>query len=331
MAALPAGFVPPIPVALARSVDKIPEPGALPGNCRYEPKWDGFRALILVDGDGVSVWSRRGTSFTEVFPELVDAALEQVSPGWVLDGEIVAWRDGRLDFEALQHRLGRSPRNAAILARRSPTSYAMFDVLAADGRDVRGEPFDVRRGLLEQAAAAWLPPLNLSPVTDDVELAREWFQTMAPAGIEGLVVKAGAEPYRGGARQFLKVKRRLTLDVLCGAVTGPMSAPWTVVVGLPIEGELRIVGRTGPLSPGARRALAAALEPPRGVHPWPARVTSGAFGRFNRTREPVELTLVEPIVVEVSADNAWSGSSFRHLLTYLRVRPEVPVEDVAGI
>lgn len=331
MAALPAGLTPPISLALARSVEKIPEPMALRGGCRYEPKWDGWRGLVTVTERGVQVYSRRGTPLTTAFPEIAAAAAEQVPPGWALDGELVVWQNGRLDFEALQRRAGRTPRNAALAARTSPAAFAMFDVLAADGIDVRPEPFDVRRSILEVAAASWFPPLSLSPVTDDVDLAREWFDSMAPAGIEGLVIKAGGEPYRGGTRQFLKVKRRQSLDVIAGAVIGPMSSPYAAVVGLPIDGRLRIVGRTGPLPLAARRALAAVLEAPRGEHPWPTRVTSGVFGRFNRGRDPIALTLVEPIVVEVSADNAWSGSSFRHLLRFVRARPDIAVGDIQDL
>ncbi|MBE7702264.1 hypothetical protein H9623_18390 [Oerskovia sp. Sa1BUA8] len=110
-------------------------------------------------------------------------------------------------------------------------------------------------------AASWAPPLNLSPVTDDVDQARTWFEINSAAGIEGLVVKDGAQPYRGGARSWLKVKHRSTLDVVCGALTGPRSQPRELVVGLPIAGTLRVMGRTTLLSPGG--------PPPAGASPCP--------------------------------------------------------------
>ncbi|QUC01983.1 MULTISPECIES: ATP-dependent DNA ligase [Cellulosimicrobium] len=285
--------------------------------------------MLVRDDAGVSLWSRRGTDLTATFPEIAAAAAEQVAPGAVLDGELVVWTGGRLDFEVLQERMGRGARSAAAHARRRPASFALFDVLAVDGRDVRGRPLRERRALLEEAATSWRPPLNLSPVTGDVDEAREWFETYTVAGVEGLVVKGAGEAYRGGERAWLKVKHRATLDVVCAAVIGTMTQPQQVVAGLPIDGELRIVGRTGPLTPTARRALAVHLRPPAGEHPWPAQVAPGAFGRFNADRsEPVTLTRVEPLVVEVSADAAWSGRSFRHALRLLRARPDAEVSAV---
>jgi hypothetical protein len=127
----------------------------------------------------------------------------------------------------------------------------------------------------------------------------------------------------------LKVKHRETVDVICGAVIGTRSSPQEVIAGLMIDGELRIVGRTTLLSPSARRALAPWLAPPAGQHPWPAQVRRTALARFHATgRGVIELTLVEPIVVEVRADVGWDGQSFRHLLRFLRVRPDTEVSSL---
>lgn len=126
----------------------------------------------------------------------------------------------------------------------------------------------------------------------------------------------------------LKVKHRETVDVVCGAVIGTRSSPQEVIAGLTIDGELRIVGRTTLLSPSARRALTQWLAPPAGKHPWPTQVPRTALARFHAAgKDVVDLTLVKPIVVEVSADVGWNGQSFRHLLRFLRVRPELrPME-----
>lgn len=127
----------------------------------------------------------------------------------------------------------------------------------------------------------------------------------------------------------LKVKHRETVDVVCGAVIGTRSSPQEVIAGLAIDGELRIVGRTTLLSPSARRALTPWLAPPAGKHPWPTQVPRTALARFHVTgRGVVDLTLVEPIVVEVRADVGWDGQSFRHLLRFLRVRPDTEVRSV---
>lgn len=126
----------------------------------------------------------------------------------------------------------------------------------------------------------------------------------------------------------LKVKHRSTQDVVAGAVIGPRSRPEAIVVGLPIEGELHIVGRTTPLRPHVARDLAPFLQLPAGEHPWPEVVSPGAVDRFNAGRDPVQLTLVEPFVVEVSADVALSGRSFRHAVRFVRARPELDVDDI---
>lgn len=335
-ATLPPGLTGPVQVALARAVEQIPHAGALPGGCRFEPKWDGFRLIVTRDQHGANLWSRRGTNLSTTFPEISSACVDQLAPGTVLDGEVVIWSSGRLDFGALQTRMGRGPRSAAAHAAGHPASYAAFDILARAGNDVRRLPFDDRRELLEQLATTWRPPLNISPVTADRDVATEWFETYSVVGIEGLVVKGGAQSYPAGQRAWLKVKHHETVDVICGAVIGTRSAPQEVIAGFTIDGELRIVGRTTLLSPSARRALAPWLAPPAGKHPWPAQVPRTALARFHATRrDVVDLTLVEPIVVEVRADVGWDGQSFRHLLRFLRVRPDteacsVRPPDVTG-
>lgn len=170
--------------------------------------------------------------------------------------------------------------------------------------------------------------MDLSPMTADYDLAASWFETMPPSGIEGLVAKVADQEYEAD-RIWLKVKHRDTLDVVCAAITGSREKPTTVIAGLPINGKLWIVGRTGPLKAASSRALGRLLSPPAGDHPWPTEVRSTAIDRFNSTEPTTQLTLVEPIVVEVSADTAFSGRSFRHPLRYLRARPELNVDDVA--
>jgi hypothetical protein len=132
--------------------------------------------------------------------------------------------------------------------------------------------------------------------------------------------------HSGAAHQVqirLKLKHRETVEIICGAVIGPITEPREVVAGLVLDGELRIVGRSTPLKTAAARELARWLQPPRGTHPWPTTVKGTTLDRFNRNKEPVALTLVEPVAVEVSADTAWSGRSFRHPLRVLRARPEL--------
>ncbi|MFI8527232.1 hypothetical protein ACIGB8_22440 [Promicromonospora sukumoe] len=119
-AALPSGLVGPVQVALARAVERIPRSGGLPGGCRFEPKWDGFRLIITRVRQSAHLWSRRGTDLSETFPEIVTSCTDQLSPGTVLDGEVVIWSTGRLDFGALQTRMGRASRGAATHAASHP-------------------------------------------------------------------------------------------------------------------------------------------------------------------------------------------------------------------
>ncbi|MBT2512414.1 ATP-dependent DNA ligase [Arthrobacter sp. ISL-30] len=262
------------------------------------------------------------------FPELSAAAVSMIPPGCVVDGEAVVWAEDRLNFNALQRRLVSGKEGLQSLVRDFPASFVGFDILCVAGQDTRNLPLRDRRSLLEELATVWSPPLSLSPMTSDRETAAKWLEEQASAGIEGLVIKWSGQLYAGGQRQWLKFKPRTTLDVVCGAVIGPIDRPQEIVAGLPLEGELRIVGRSSPLRVADSRALARWLRPAADHHPWPATVKGTTLDRFNRDRSPVALTRVEPVVVEVSADTAWSGSSFRHSLRYLRVRPELDPDEV---
>lgn len=330
-ALLPAALRPPFTVALARAVDAVPAPHALPGGSQYEPKWDGFRLVVVRDGEGASLWSRQRKDLTGAFPDLAAAAVQQLPPGVVVDGEAVVWREGRLDFDALQQRLVTRGTALARLARRVPAVFVAFDLLAVAERDVRRHPLRIRRALLEELADPWSGALQLSPASTDRAQAEEWFAELPATGIEGLVVKGLDQPYEGGQRSWVKVKHRDTVEVVCGAVTGALDRPHELVVGLPIDGSLRVVGRSTTLHAAAARSLAAHLRPPRGLHPWPPELPSTALGRFAGDRERTPVVLVEPFVVEVAADVALSGTSFRHAVRYVRTRPELTPADLQAL
>ncbi len=296
-------------LALARAVPKIPAPDALPGGCVYEQKWDGYRLGIVRTEDSTVLWSRQGKDLTRYFPDLAAAAEDHIPPGFIVDGEAVIWTDDRLNFEALQKRLATSKKNLPAVVSERPASFVAFDLLQAVGTDIRNFPLSDRRELLEELASWWEPPLDLSPTTTDPAKATRWFETMPATGIEGLVIKGAAQEYLGAERQWLKVKHRETFDVVCAAVIGPINRPEMVVAGLHIDDQLRIVGRSSVLKASTSKALAAHLTPGSADHPWPVEVKSGAIDRFNSTNSTTILTLVEPLVVEVSADTAFSGSS----------------------
>lgn len=329
MDGLPPGLQPPISLAMAKAVPRIPSVTALPGGSVYEPKWDGYRAAIVSAAGSTTIWSRQGKDLTRYFPDLIHAAEKHIPPGCVVDGEAVIWTRGRLDFEALQRRMTSSKSSLAFLVHEHPASFAAFDVLAVAGHDVRALPHRGRRALLEELTSGWTPPLNLSPMTTDRDEAEHWFESMPATGIEGLVIKGSSQAYEGGQRIWLKAKRRDNLDVVCAAVIGRRDRPSQVVAGLPVNGRLQIVGRSSQLTAAASKALAAHLHIPRSGHPWPEEISPGALDRFSKEKGPVHLTLVEPLVIEVAADTAWSGRSFRHPLRYLRARPELNPEEVS--
>jgi ATP-dependent DNA ligase len=326
---LPPDLAGPVAVELAKPVPKNPQPHALPGGCRYEPKWDGYRLVIVRDGRSTRLWSKQGRDLSDRFPDLVKAAVAMVPAGTVVDGEVVVWNGSRLDFGLLQRRMVSSARTIAGLVAEHPASYVAFDLLAAGGRDLRGWKLARRRVELESLAEGWAPPLQLSPMTGDVEEARRWFEDFRPAGVEGLVAKGAGTRYLPGRRDWLKVKSWETTEVIAGGVIGTLERPSQLVAGRYRDGELVVVGRTSPLSPRQAEELAAVLTPAGDDHPWPDRIGTGRFGGG---RLSVPLTKVDPsLVVEVSADAALQAGVFRHPMRYVRVRPDLHPGDLPEI
>ena len=235
-----------------------------------------------------------------------------------------------MSFDALQQRLVTSPAKARGKAAELPASFAAFDLLAAGGVDLRTQRWTVRRERLEQVSRGWVPPLQLTPVTADVDEATEWFEVLPAAmGVEGLVVKGAASRYTPGRRDaWVKVKHRETREVVVGGVLGSISHPEVVIGGLSTTvGELVVLGRTVALKPDQGAQLAAALTPARPGHPWPDEITSYRWGGPD-SKKP--LIKVEPVVVaEVTADAATQAGQARHGMRYVRLRPDLRPEDLA--
>lgn len=305
---------------LAKPAATLPAGSALPGGTVYEPKWDGYRAILERTPEGCRVWSRNGADLTAGFPDIVDAACEQLQPGSVVDGELVVWNEGRLDFAALAPRLAYRGRRRPP-AQLAPAAFLAFDLLAADDADMRGEPLRVRRSLLEQLAGTWQPPLQLTPQTADPAQARRWLEEYAAAdvGVEGLVAKGASQRYLPGQRGWVKLRIHNTQEATVGAVIGPVEQPVRLILGLVDgAGRLRVAGATHPLSSRESAELAAVLVG-ADDHPWPAELSTRQLGRFSR--EPVAITRVEPtVIVEVEADTAFEHGRWRHLIRYRRLR-----------
>jgi len=329
---------PPIEPMLAAPVDRLPQPGVCRGGCAYEPKFDGYRALVFVQdadalggggGGGVVVQSRRGADITSSFPDIADAAGEQLPVGTVVDGELVVLgAGGVLEFAALQRRLGGGRRSRRV-ASEQPAAFLAFDVLASGGRDLRSRPLVERRRELERLMERCSPPVQLVPQTTDAEQAREWLEqyAAAPVGLEGVVIKGLGDAYQGGRRGWQKLRVRNTHEVVLGAVTGTLHKPGRLVVGLyDAAGDLVVAGGTAELSPRQSELLVPHLEPPRGRHPWPTELPAGRMGHFGGGT--IQVTLVEPLVVEVSADQSFEYGKWRHLTRFVRPRPDLTPAEI---
>ncbi|HEX4354466.1 MAG TPA: hypothetical protein VHZ95_16160, partial [Polyangiales bacterium] len=198
---LPKDFpiAPPIEPMLAKSVETVPS-----GPYLYEPKWDGFRALIFRNGDDVYMQSRDLRPLDRYFPELHDALKSSLPPNCVLDGEVVIATERGLEFELLQLRLHPAASRVAKLAAEHPSAFVAFDALALDGEDLRAIPQAARRERLERALADCKPPVHLTPMTRDAATAKEWLARFEGAGLDGVIAKPEASAYEPGKRAMFK-------------------------------------------------------------------------------------------------------------------------------
>ena len=311
----------PVEVMLARPVDRLPAANALPGGVQYEQKWDGYR-VVAFGGDDVYLQSRRGANLTAAFPE-VAGAVGQL-PSCVVDGEVVIWGDGALDFPALLQRMGSSRSKARRLAAARPASFVVFDVLALDGTDLRRQPLRQRRQRLGELLADVGSELVLAPATLDRAEASEWLSRYAAAqvGIEGIVAKGLGQPYREGQRGWLKYRYRQTVEVIVGAVMGSVARPERLVLGLYQDQALQIVGGTSGLTDEQQRSLAPLLVEAGDDHPWPSTLGGGHVGYWGR-HDVAVVRVVPDVVVEIAADNAFEHGRWRHVAAFVRVRPDL--------
>jgi ATP-dependent DNA ligase len=188
--------------------------GALPdgGDWIFEPKWDGFRALVFRDGDEILIQSRDGKPLNRYFPELLDPLRATLPPHYVLDGEIVIVKNDGLDFDALQLRLHPAASRVNLLAKQTPSSFVFFDLLCRGDRDLRGEPFKTRRRELESLISSAPPPIHLTPATNDRSTASDWFRRFEGAGLDGVMAKLPSGTYEPNKRVMFKVKHERECD-----------------------------------------------------------------------------------------------------------------------
>jgi ATP-dependent DNA ligase len=322
---------PPIEPMLAKLVQSIPDGDGF----LFEPKWDGFRAIVFRGTDDVYIQSRDLRPLDRYFPELHDALIAQLPANCVLDGEIVITTPHGLDFDALQLRLHPAASRVAKLAAASPSSFVAFDALAADGASLLGRPQAERRKALERLLATVSPPVYLTPMTRDRALAAEWLQRFEGAGLDGVIAKPEKQLYMPGKRAMFKIKHARTADCVVAGFRWHKSgrdAVGSLLLGLYDDnGRLHHVGVTSSFTMAARKSLVKELEPLRkdalASHPWREWAEAGENGQrmpggHSRWSAGKDLSW-EPLrierVCEVKYDHL-QGDRFRHAATFLRWR-----------
>lgn len=328
---------PPIQPMLAKLADELPV-----GDYLYEPKWDGFRAIVFRAADGLYIQSRDARPLDRYFPELHQALLERVLENTVLDGEIVIATPAGLDFDALQLRLHPVASRVNRLARESPSAFVAFDVLAIGRRNLMSERQSVRRTALEDLLERAQPPLYLTPVSRDRALAVDWLTRFEGAGLDGVIAKLDSGIYLPGKRAMIKVKHARTADCVVAGFRWHKSGKdrvGSLLLGLyDDDGVLQHVGVTSSFTATMRQQLVKELAPLRRDamrdHPWrewagaAAESTRmpGAQSRWsagkNLSWEPVRIERV----CEVRYDHM-QGNRFRHAATFLRWRPDKRPQD----
>ncbi len=324
---------------LAKLAEELPGDGGF----LYEPKWDGFRAIVFRGGGDVFIQSRDLRPLDRYFPELHDGLLTALPDGCVVDGEIVIATPRGLDFDALQLRLHPAASRVAKLAGETPAEFVAFDLLASEGRDLCDLPQQDRRGRLERLLRQPRTPVHLTPATRDPALAADWLARFEGAGLDGVVAKPLEGPYLPGKRAMIKVKHVRTADCVVAGFRWHKSgkgAVGSLLLGLyDAKGTLHHVGVTSAFSMAMRKQLATELAPLRESafenHPWRewARPEGHGLARMpggqSRWSAGKDLSW-EPLrverVCEVKYDHL-QGDRFRHATVFLRWRPDKQPQD----
>jgi ATP-dependent DNA ligase len=315
----------------------------------FEPKWDGFRAIVFRDGERLHIQSRDLKPLERYFPELPPALRENLPQRCVVDGEIVIPGGDGLDFDALLLRIHPAESRVRMLAEQSPASFVAWDLLALGGNDLRRRPQADRRALIEESLRGASPPIHLTPATRDVATARDWFERFEGAGLDGVIAKPLAAAYQPGKRLMLKVKHARTADCVVAGFrwhkNGHQTHVGSLLLGLYDDaGRLHHVGITSSFAWQRRAELLKEIEPLRANamagHPWAewaewAGLGSadasgsrmpGATSRWNRGRDLSWEPLRIERVCEVAYDHL-QGDRFRHATTFQRWRPDKRPQD----
>lgn len=328
---------PPVEPMLAKLADELPS-----GSFLYEPKWDGFRAIVFRGARELYLQSRDARPLDRYFPELHETLLERLPKNCVVDGEIVIATARGLDFDALQLRLHPAASRAQKLAKETPSSFVAFDVLAVGSRDLMSTPQAERRAALEDLLGDMKPPVHVTPVTRERAVALDWLTRFEGAGLDGVIAKLESGTYLPGKRAMIKVKHARTADCVVAGFRWHKSghdAVGSLLLGLYDDnGVLQHVGVTSSFTMATRRQLVKELAPLRKNamedHPWrewagaaaESRRMPGAQSRWSAGKDLSWEPLGIERVCEVKYDHM-QGDRFRHAAHFLRWRPDKRPQD----
>ncbi len=308
----------------------------------YEPKWDGFRALVFRDGDEWLIQSRGLESLNRYFPELEAPILEQLPERCVLDGEVVVAGPDGLDFEALGQRIHPAASRVNMLAEKTPASLVLWDVLCVGDEDLRELPFSDRRTRIESLLANVQPPIHLTPATRDRDRAADWFARFEGAGLDGVMAKKLGDTYQPNKRVMLKIKHSRTADCVIAGFRWHKNGPGTLIGSLLLglydaNGKLNHVGVAASFTAKRRAELVEELAPLRENaeenHPWiktdetdEMHRVPGGQSRWSKGKNLAWVALRPERVCEVKYDHM-EGARFRHTAHFQRWRPDKPASE----
>ena len=325
---------------LAKRVAAIPE-GA---GWIFEPKWDGFRAIIFRDNDEILLQSRDGKSLNRYFPELLAVIQEQLPSRCVLDGEIVIATDNGLDFDSLQLRVHPAASRIKLLAQQTPASIVFFDLLCEDDDDLREKGFAERRRRLELMLGSIKPPLHLTPMTSVPSVATDWFKRFEGAGLDGVIAKSSEGTYQSNKRVMLKVKHERDCDCVVAGFRWHKDGEGTMIGSLLLGlydkvGKLQHIGVCASFKMEQRRELVQYLAPYRTDahtnHPWNAWSAQepsqnsrmpGGQSRWSQGKDLSWEPLRPELVLEVAYEHM-QGDRFRHMAQFRRWRHDKSPAD----
>jgi ATP-dependent DNA ligase len=332
---------PPVLPMLAKRVSALP----IGGTWIFEPKWDGFRALVFRDRDEILIQSRDEKSLNRYFPELLDPLRAQLPARCVLDGELVIAQNGALDFDALQLRVHPAESRVKLLSREIPASIVFFDILANGDQDLRRLAFQDRRRILEALLSSATPPLHLTPATAESSVAADWFERFEGAGLDGVIAKPAAGVYESNKRAMLKIKHERECDCVVAGFRwhkkGERTSVGSLLLGLYDEsGTLHHVGVCASFTDKKRRELVEFLAPYRkdslAKHPWKdwaehvrgdaEHRMPGGQSRWSGGKDLSWEPLRPELVVEVAYDHM-QGDRFRHTVQFRRWRTDKLPQD----